>query len=135
MRDGLTLFCLALLCLAALAAAAPSAVAPDSVRSLIRGGQHASAEVEARRLLAETEAAHGRDSIEAARVLDLLVEALRRGGKAGTPGSEARALAERAVAIKEKALGPEDPELAQSLMNLSILGRDAGDLEGARPLS
>jgi len=44
-----------------------------------------------------------RDSLETADALDVLVEALRRGGKSRT--SEARALAERAVKIRERASG------------------------------
>jgi tetratricopeptide (TPR) repeat protein len=46
----------------------------------------------------------------------------------------ARPLFERALAIREKALGPEHPETAQSLNNLAALLQDQGDLAGARPL-
>ena len=46
----------------------------------------------------------------------------------------ARPLYERALAIHEKALGPEHPNTAQSLNNLAALLRDQGDPIGARPL-
>ena len=46
----------------------------------------------------------------------------------------ARALYERALAIREKALGPEHPDTAKSLNNLAVLLQAQGDLAGARPL-
>ena len=46
----------------------------------------------------------------------------------------ARPLIERALAIREKALGPEHPDTATSLNNLAFLLREQGDLAGARPL-
>ena len=48
--------------------------------------------------------------------------------------SGARPLFERALAICEKALGPEHPDTAASLNNLADLLRAQGDLAGARPL-
>ena len=47
---------------------------------------------------------------------------------------KSRALFERALAIREEALGPEHPEVATSLNNLAGLLQDEGDLVGARPL-
>jgi tetratricopeptide (TPR) repeat protein len=41
---------------------------------------------------------------------------------------------ERALAIREKVLGPEHPDTATSLNNLAGLLQDQGDLRGARPL-
>ena len=41
---------------------------------------------------------------------------------------------ERALAIREKALGPEHPDTATSLNNLAILLKAEGDFAGARPL-
>ena len=43
-------------------------------------------------------------------------------------------LFERALAIREKVLGPEHPRTAQSLNNLARLLQAQGDLAGARPL-
>ena len=48
--------------------------------------------------------------------------------------SAARPLYERALAIREKALGPEHPKTAMSLNNLALLLRAQGDLAAARPL-
>ena len=48
--------------------------------------------------------------------------------------SGARPLYERALAIREKLLGPEHPDTATSLNNLAGLLQDQGDLAGARPL-
>jgi len=48
--------------------------------------------------------------------------------------SEARPLLERALAIREKSLGPEHPDTASSLNNLALLLQAQGDLAGARPL-
>ncbi len=47
---------------------------------------------------------------------------------------EARPLHERALAIREKVLGAEHPDTAESLNNLAHLLHDQGDLAGARPL-
>ena len=47
---------------------------------------------------------------------------------------QARPLYERALAIREKALGPEHPHTANSLNNLAVLLKDQGDFAGARPL-
>jgi class 3 adenylate cyclase/tetratricopeptide (TPR) repeat protein len=48
--------------------------------------------------------------------------------------SGARPLYERALAIREQALGPEHPDTAESLGNLAVLLKTQGDLAGARPL-
>jgi tetratricopeptide (TPR) repeat protein len=46
----------------------------------------------------------------------------------------ARPLVERALAIREKVLGPEHPDTATSLNNLAIILQDHGDLAGVRAL-
>jgi tetratricopeptide (TPR) repeat protein len=43
-------------------------------------------------------------------------------------------ICERALAIREKVLGPEHPDTATSLNNLAVLVQAQGDLVGARPL-
>jgi Tetratricopeptide repeat len=48
--------------------------------------------------------------------------------------STARLLQERALAIREKTLGSEHPDTAQSLNGLAFLFHAQGDLEAARPL-
>lgn len=40
---------------------------------------------------------------------------------------EARPLFERALAIREKLLGPDHPDIATSLNNLAVLGQMQGD--------
>ena len=46
----------------------------------------------------------------------------------------ARPLFERALAIREKALGPDHPDAAATLNNFAVLLREQGDLAAARPL-
>ena len=48
--------------------------------------------------------------------------------------AQARPLHEQALAILEKALGPEHPHTATSLNNLALVLKDQGDLAAARPL-
>ena len=97
----------------------------EEIQSLIDAGEFPEAERAARELLAEVEVASGLDSLEAARVLDLLTDALRKGGKVTEP--ETRLLAERAVRIKENALGAEHVELAISVRALAhIVARTDG---------
>lgn len=104
----------------------------DPIKALIRDGHYAEAEAAARELLLVVEREHGAEGLEVADVLDLLLEALWRGGKANEPAS--RTLAERAVRIKEEALGAEHPDLVESLSNLGDLFRQAGDYPRAKPL-
>jgi tetratricopeptide (TPR) repeat protein len=49
--------------------------------------------------------------------------------------SEARPHCERALAIRERVLGPDHPDTAVSLSHLAVLLRTQGDLTGARPLN
>jgi CHAT domain-containing protein/tetratricopeptide (TPR) repeat protein len=107
---------------AAPAPSPPAAPAPhtlDHTRALIRDGNYAAAEREARALLREAERTSGPDSLAVADVLDVLGEAMRRGTKAGDP--ETRAICERSIAIREKALGTDDPAYATSLYQLGYL--------------
>ena len=48
--------------------------------------------------------------------------------------ARARPLYERALAIREKLLGPDHPQTAETLNNLALLLRDEGDHAAARPL-
>src|SRR5688500_1370915 len=61
------------------------------VRALLANGKPADAEAKARVLLGEVEAEEGARSLAAGAVLNVLVESLFRGGKAG--GGDARELA------------------------------------------
>jgi len=104
----------------------------EKARQLIKDGKYAEAETLARELLKQAEAALGADSLKTAEVLDVLVESLFRGGKARQP--ESRKLAERAIEIKQKLLGPDHPEVAKSLYNLAALLLQLPDYAGAKPL-
>lgn len=110
-------------------AAAGQKPSAEHVRQLLHDGAWSDAESEARRLLAEVESASGGDSPETARALDLVVEALWRGKKARNP--EARALAQRAVSIKERSLGKDHPDLVVSLKNLGNVCYLSDDLDAA----
>lgn len=106
--------------------------APETARQLIEEGRYAEAEATAREELKRVEQAHGAQSLDAARALDVLVESMWRGGKAAELDS--RALAQRAVRIKEAVLGSDHLEVAQSLSTLANLLRVTGDHARARPL-
>ena len=112
------------------------AQAPDgleTIRKLITDGRYADAEAAARDQLASVEtAALDSDSLRAARILDALVEALWRGGKVRAP--ETKALAERAIAIKETQLGAQHPDVGFSLTTLGIVLRLQGDFQAARSM-
>lgn len=97
---------------------------------LLKQGKFADAEGVARALLSEADAAPGKDSLRVADVLDELIDALVREGKASQPAS--RVLAEQAVRIRERAA--QQPQLAKSLSNLGFLLRALDDNAGARPL-
>jgi tetratricopeptide (TPR) repeat protein len=96
------------------------------VRELIDGVRYGEAEALARETLRKVEAVHGRESAETAEVLDLLVEAIWRGGR-GRAVADSRDLAERAVRIKEAVFGAEHPEAATSLCNLANLLASRGN--------
>lgn len=104
----------------------------EEARALARSGDTAGAESAARELLQTAEAAHGPESKEAADALDVLVRSLWLQRKTKDP--EGRALAERAVAIREKSSKPSSPELGLSLYNLATFVRVSGDFAAALPL-
>ena len=104
----------------------------DQIRNLLDRGRGIEAENVARALLPRVEAASGPDALEVAEVLDLLGRAVRRSSR--VKEEEKRELAERAVAIKEKVLGPAHPDLATSLINLGVHRALAGNPAAARPL-
>ncbi len=110
----------------------PDSTALEEIKALIKDGQYAEAESQARELLAKVEAEHGVESLEAAKVLDQLVESLWRGGKAADEESED--FAKRAVSIKEQVLGPQDSEVATSLNNLANFYYNQGKYAEAEPL-
>ena len=90
----------------------------DAIGELLKAGRYAEAEGAARALLGQVSRSGQAETVEAARVIHLLVEAMWRGGKAKDP--EARVLAEKAVEIMERSYGRQSAETAESL---SVLGR------------
>jgi CHAT domain-containing protein/Tfp pilus assembly protein PilF len=80
---------------------------------LLTDGRYAEAEDNARALLARSEASNGPESIETALALDMLVELYYYGDRVRDPAAEQ--FAARAIAIKEKQFGPDDPRVAVSL--------------------
>ncbi|HXS81021.1 MAG TPA: CHAT domain-containing tetratricopeptide repeat protein [Gammaproteobacteria bacterium] len=104
----------------------------DELRRLLDGGRYADAERDARAALAALEQAGSAASLNAADVLDVLVAALWRGGKASDP--DAAAFAERAIEIKQKQLGADAPAVATSLDNAGVLFFVRADYERAAPL-
>ena len=104
----------------------------ETIRALLLQARYVDAEQAARRLFATIESAGGGDSLDAAHVIDALVESLWRGGKVRS--GETRTLAERALAINEKLLGGAHPDLGASLANLATVLRLRGEYQAARPL-
>jgi CHAT domain-containing protein/tetratricopeptide (TPR) repeat protein len=104
----------------------------ETIRGLLDRGRGIEAENVARVLLARVESIRGPDALEVAEVLDLLWRAVRRSSK--VKEEEKREIVERAVAIKEKTLGPTHPDLATSLINLGVQRTLAGDPAAATPL-
>jgi CHAT domain-containing protein/Tfp pilus assembly protein PilF len=102
------------------------------LHALIEAGSYAEAEAAARPLLAEIEARDGPDSLRVAEVLDVLVEALTELGTFREP--DLLADAERAVRVKERSLGPEDPAVAWSLENLGHVLLVLEGQAAARPI-
>src|SRR5262245_12109249 len=90
----------------------------EMIRNLLDRGRGIEAENIARALLARVESSRGPDALEVAQVLDLLWRAVRRSSK--VKDEEKREIVERAVAIKERRLGPAHPDLATSLINLGV---------------
>lgn len=122
---------LAALLVAGEASGVAPAAEPDAqaVRKALTDGKFADAEAMARSLVAAARAGAGPDSLQAGQALDLLVDALVRGGKSADP--ESLDLARRSLAIKEALLGPEHPEVATSLRGLGRVFGDRGDYRAA----
>lgn len=106
----------------------PKPADPDSIRTLIRLGRYPEAEREARSLVGRFRADHA-DSEMVASAIDLLVEALWRGGRASDP--QTRPLAEHAIHLKEIAPRVDSLGLSKSLNNLGVVLVITGNLAPA----
>jgi CHAT domain-containing protein/tetratricopeptide (TPR) repeat protein len=109
-----------------LATATPSGAATEPeladqlavARRLVAARDFPAAESAARALLAEAEVSSGPEALITGQVIDLLVDA-RLAQRKSDP--ECLAFAERAVRIKDKLKGPEEPETAESLRRLALV--------------
>ncbi len=101
----------------------------SEVSDLLRDGEWTDAVTRGRELLSEVESEYGPESLETALVLDRLVEALWRAGKAADP--DVVGYADRAQAIQERVLGPDHPEVAQTLQTAGNLFSRRGEYEEA----
>ena len=90
------------------------------MRQLIADRDYPEAEEMARQLLQKLEAEPGPESLGMATALDLLGEALYRGGEE----AEAEPIIRRAISVKEKLLGKNHQEVAISLKHLGNLTSD-----------
>jgi CHAT domain-containing protein/Tfp pilus assembly protein PilF len=97
----------------------------EEVRQLNREGHHGRAVERARGLLASADA----DSLRIAGILDVLVESLWQGGKAGTP--ETVELARRALAIREQRWGADHLETAAARTSLGIVHFERNEFDAA----
>lgn len=102
------------------------------VRERLDRGEYRQSEALARELLSEAEGDDGTDSLEAGRVLVLLVTA--RLGQGVWPDAELRDQAERAVRILEERLGERDGEVAEGLLLLAVMARRLDGYQMAMPL-
>ncbi len=113
---------------ATLAATAAAAVAVMDMREIER--TPLAATPYRPHLLALCDHAGALDARSAARLLMVTAELLYRQGDYAA----ARPLYERALAIRERTLGPDHPDTAASLNNLAYLVQQQGDYAAARPL-
>jgi CHAT domain-containing protein/tetratricopeptide (TPR) repeat protein len=125
---------LILACLLLPAPAVGGGEPPDfqPIDQLLQVGKFAQAEDLARRILAGLESPGAGESMEAARALDLLAEAMRRGGKISDP--ETIESARRALAIWRMLLPPEDPRVVTSLNGVAVMHQERAEYAEARRL-
>jgi CHAT domain-containing protein/tetratricopeptide (TPR) repeat protein len=100
-------------------------------RGAVQGQPAAITEAAARSALTAAEQRDGGDSAATAAALDVLVETLWRGNPRA---ADAKALAERAVAIKERLHGGEHAEVARSLHNAGNLLAERGEHAAAEQM-
>lgn len=105
----------------------------DTLGKMARLGKLSEAESGARELLAAVEREYGPRSLEAAVVIDVLVDVLLDRGKSRE--SEPRALAERSLAIRERLLGRQHADVATSLLSLGKLHLILGDYAAATAIN
>ncbi|MBZ5604438.1 MAG: CHAT domain-containing protein [Acidobacteriia bacterium] len=97
---------------------------------LMTDGRYREADANARAVLADAEAKHGPESLEAALACEMLLEVYFYGNYVRDPEAEQAGF--RALALKEKILGPEHSEVAVTLRLLGDLYTARADYERAR---
>lgn len=97
------------------------------MRAALAGNRVADASTVAERALRTAERTAGADSLAAAQAIDAVVALRWTLGRGREP--ETVALAERAVAIRSRLQGDADPDLIESLHNLGLVTRQAGDFK------
>ncbi len=111
---------------------APAPAASAAVRGLLARGAYRDAEQAARAALAALDAEGAESSCAAADLLDLLVTTLVKAGR--ERGGDARRLAERALALRERLSGRADPATVPSMVGLADVLRRNGELRAAGAL-
>jgi hypothetical protein len=91
----------------------------DKVKTLLNDRKYPEAEHLAREILAKVEASYGIDSLEAAQVIDVLVESIF--GNRKKADDEARELIDRACSIRKSVLGPQHADVVKRLNNFAKL--------------
>jgi hypothetical protein len=101
----------------------------ETIEGHLKARAYGEAAAGARARLSSLEAGGAVESVEGARLLDILVEAAWRGG---LEDPEAPTLGERAVALRTRLAGPDDPSVATSLHLLGNLSQARGDAAASR---
>ncbi len=128
-HKGLLLIGAASLSVAARAAEpAPQDLA--ELRALVAEGDYEQSQTIARRKIEALDRRGSADTLEAAELLDILVEARWRNGEAAD--GDTRDLGERSLALKRRLLGPEDAGIGMTLHHLGVVDFQRGDYAKAR---
>ncbi len=101
----------------------------DSLQAIIAAGAYERAVDESEALLSRWETTYGAESLEVAKALDKLAQALTAAGRGTEPRTTE--VARRAVAIKSRLLGSEHLETAASLFRLAEVHRSCNRLAEA----
>jgi len=104
----------------------------EKVKTLLKDENYAEAETLARRILNKIEIEHGTNSLLAAQILEVLIEAII--GNRKQLDDESKAYIERVVSIKEKLIGAEHPDIVKTLYSFSRLYWRVRDYSGSKPL-
>lgn len=127
------------LLMGAVAAVVPASPTPsdsthlEQIRELIAQSEWSAAESLAVVLQTRLESRTSVDSLQLAEAFELRVRARNGGGRFNEPGT--LELAQEALRIRERTLGPKHPDVARSLVYLARIHRVLGDAATARPLA